>query len=578
MTDNSLTGKIMINKERRKRVMQRSMKVGHCVCDPKKPCPCDLFKEKNICLCAGERLDTPTGPVRLTQLVEKAGCASKIDQAFLKQVLNDVPASDDPRVIVGVPAGDDAGIYDIGNGKALVQTVDVFTPSVDDPYQFGQVAAANSLSDIYAMGGSPCTALSVLGFPVRQVPDQVMSDILRGGIDKMHEAGVAVIGGHSINDAEIKAGFAVTGFIDKDKIITNAGAKVGDVLILTKPLGTGIVAFAHQIDRASSESVEAAACSMTTLNKTASELMVKYQAHAGTDVTGFSLMGHLTEMMLRSGAEAEIIWDDIPLFPGVLQYVADGILPGAIERNKESCGHLVTSDNNVSELMVDMCFDAQTSGGLLIAVAPDNTDKLLKALHDNGISAAAIIGKVSAKGNGRVNLKTKGTRMIPKERENSKSATPPQSAAKEACCSGSQAASQLSSCCNSAPASSQPTQTESTCCSSAIAPGKEPHTDIDAQTQFSSFLAGVNRPGGLDACTKEAINLALSIATQCESCLKIHIQKARKMGFSAEEIDEAAWLAIAFGGAPAMMFYKTVKIAVDQTAENPSTDEPPCCR
>jgi len=541
--------KPMKNLERRKRVMQRSMKVGHCVCDPKKPCPCDLFKEKDICLCAGERLENPAGPVRLTQLVEKAGCASKIDQAFLKQVLNDIPASNDPRVLVGVPAGDDAGIYDIGNGKALVQTVDVFTPSVDEPYLFGQVAAANSLSDIYAMGGIPCTALSVLGFPVRQIPDEVMSEILRGGIDKMNEAEVAVIGGHSINDPEIKAGFAVTGFIDKDKIITNSQAALGDALILTKPLGTGIVAFARQIDRSDSESVEAVARSMITLNKTAAELMVKYNAHAGTDVTGFSLMGHLTEMTLRSGVEAEIIWDDIPLFPGVLQYVADGILPGAIERNKESCGHLVVSEKNVSELMVDMCFDAQTSGGLLIACAPDNADLLLKALHDNGVTEAAIIGKVSAKGNGRVYLKTKGNRMIPKERENTKSVTP-----------------------------TTPTEPESTCCSSATASGKETTAKEDSpRVQFSSFLAGVNRPGSLDAFTKEAINLALSIAVKCEPCLKIHIEKAKKMGFSAEEIDEAAWLAIAFGGAPAMMFYKDVKNSVDQTAENPSTDDSPCC-
>jgi hypothetical protein len=153
----------MINMERRKRVMQRSIRLGHCICDPKKPCPCDIFREKDICLCAGERLESPTGPVELTKLVEKAGCASKIDQAFLKQVLKDLPAVNDPRVLVGVPAGDDAGVYDMGDGKALVQTVDVFTPSVDDPYMFGQVAAANSVSDIYAMGGTPMTAVSVLG-------------------------------------------------------------------------------------------------------------------------------------------------------------------------------------------------------------------------------------------------------------------------------------------------------------------------------------------------------------------------------------------------------------------------------
>jgi selenide,water dikinase len=240
----------MVNMERRKRVMQRSIKLGHCVCDPKKPCPCDIFKEKNICLCAGERLEAPTGAVQLTKIVEKAGCASKIDQAFLKKVLKGLPVIDDPNVLVGVPAGDDAGIYDIGDGKALVQTVDVFTPSVDDPYMFGQVAAANSVSDVYAMGGRPMTALSVLGFPVRKIPDEAMNDILRGGIDKMKEAGTAIVGGHSINDSEIKAGFAVTGIIEKDKIVTNAGALAGDILILTKPLGTGIVAFASQINRA----------------------------------------------------------------------------------------------------------------------------------------------------------------------------------------------------------------------------------------------------------------------------------------------------------------------------------------
>ena len=210
----------MINMERRKRVMQRSIRLGHCICDPKKPCPCDIFKEQNICLCAGERLESPTGPIELTKLVEKAGCASKIDQAFLKQVLKGLPAVDDPRVLVGIPAGDDAGVYDMGDGKALVQTVDVFTPSVDDPYMFGQVAAANSVSDIYAMGGTPMTAVSVLGFPVRKVPDRAMNEILSGGIDKMNEAGAAIIGGHSINDSEIKAGFAVTGIIDKDKIVT----------------------------------------------------------------------------------------------------------------------------------------------------------------------------------------------------------------------------------------------------------------------------------------------------------------------------------------------------------------------
>jgi selenide,water dikinase len=209
-------------------------------------------------------------------------------------------------VPVALPAGDDAGIYDMGNGQALVQTVDVFTPAVDDPYTFGQIAAANSVSDVYAMGGTPLTALSIVGFPARKVPDEALFQILAGGIDKMNEAGCAIVGGHSINDAEIKAGFAVTGIIDKNRVVTNAGARPDDVLILTKPLGTGIVAFAAQIDRARPESTRAAAASMTSLNKTAAELMVQYGAHACTDVTGFSLMGHLAEMARSSGVDVEI--------------------------------------------------------------------------------------------------------------------------------------------------------------------------------------------------------------------------------------------------------------------------------
>lgn len=527
----------MINMERRKRVMQRSIKLGHCVCDPKKPCPCNIFKEKNICLCAGERLEEPTGPIQLTQIIEKAGCASKIDQAFLKNVLKDLPAIEDPRVIVGFPAGDDAGIYDMGNGKALVQTVDVFTPSVDDPYTFGQVAAANSVSDIYAMGGNPITALTVLGFPVRKIPDKAMNDILLGGIEKMKEAGVAIIGGHSINDPEIKAGFAVTGTIEKDKIVTNSGAKTGDVLILTKPLGTGIVAFASQIGRAEKQSVRASAESMTTLNKKASQLMVEFGAHACTDVTGFSLMGHLTEMALRSSVNAEIIWDDIPLFPGVLQYVADGILPGAIERNKESCGQMVTAGNNVTNDMIDMCYDAQTSGGLLIAIQKDKADKFLKTLHNEGITNATIIGSIRGKGNGKVFIETTGKRKLPQPNKT-----------------------------NTVEAKAQPVKTASTTNDTPCCPQPDTHKDTptaegieSVQADFAKFLSSVTTPGGLDAFTKQALNIALSVLARCEPCIKTHTEKAKKMGFSQEEIDEAVWMAVAFGGSPVMMFYNNIK-------------------
>jgi len=566
----------MINTERRKRVMQRSMRIGHCICNPKQPCPCELFKQKNICTCAGERLESPAGPVQLTKLVEKAGCASKIDQAFLKHVLKDLPATDDPRVLVGVPAGDDAGIYDMGNGKALVQTVDVFTPSVDDPYTFGQVAAANSVSDIYAMGGTPMTALSIIGFPARKIPDKVMYEILRGGINKMKEAGVAIIGGHSIDDGEIKAGFAVTGLIDKDKIITNAAARPGDVLILTKPLGTGIINFAAQIGRAEPGSVEAAAQAMITLNKEAARLMVEFGAHACTDVTGFGLMGHLAEMALSSGVDVEVVWDDIPLLEGVLEYAAAGILPGAIERNKESCGERVVATDSLPQEMIDICYDAQTSGGLLIAIVEKDADRLLKALHREGISAAAVIGKVlgtrlgegqsrSGKGSGQIQLRTTGGRKIP-----SLLALPSFDPAQDRPVVPVDDGSPLSRG-QAGPRAGGGTRDERRarggeevpCCADAVSSAQsgtaEPSGTAQVEAKFKDFLSAASSPHGLDAYTKQAIAIALSVVMRCEPCLKMHLKNARKKGFTQDEIDEAAWMGISFGGSPTMVFYEQNK-------------------
>ena len=527
--------------------MQRSMRLGHCVCDAAKPCPCDLFKQKNVCLCAGERLEVPAGPVALTQLVEKAGCASKIDQAFLKAALKNLPTLEDPRVLIGMPAGDDAGVYDIGNGMALVQTVDVFTPSVDDPYQFGQVAAANSLSDVYAMGGRPITALSIVGFPVRKVADNVLHEIMRGGIDKMNEAGVPVIGGHSIDDDQIKAGFAVTGLIQTNKVATNANAQVGDMLILTKPLGTGIVAFARQIGRAQEESVIAAVRSMTTLNKTAAEQMSAHKVHACTDVTGFGLMGHLSEMALRSGVDVELCWDNLPWLPGVLQYVADGILPGAIERNKESCGARVIAGEGIDEPMLDMCFDAQTSGGLLLVADSLDSEGLLNSLHSAGIADACVIGRIARKGEGRVFLETSKKRRLPMPLEQSK---PMQGKQESSCCVEP---AQEAACCS-------PTSQDAGCCAGE----SETTPESDTEALYYQFLGAVGKPGSLDAFTKQAINIALAVATRCEPCLKAHMQKARQNGFTSAEIDEAAWMGVGFGGSPALMMYTRLKNSKSQ--------------
>ena len=541
---------------KRKRIMSRSIRLGHCICNPKKACPCDLFKEKDVCLCAGEKLAVPTGPVKLTQLVEKAGCASKIDRATLNEVLGTLPPIDDPQVLVGMAAGDDAGVYQIPDGPAIVQTVDVFSPSVDDPYTFGQVAAANSLSDVYAMGGKPISALSIIGFPVGEVPSDVMRDILRGGIDKMNEAGVPVIGGHSIKDGEVKAGFAVTGLIDPERMVTNDRAMPGDVLVLTKPIGVGIIAFASQIGRAPAGSVEATAKSMTMLNKAAADCMIKHSAHAGTDVTGFGLIGHLAAMASASSVDVEVTWDDIPLFDGLIECVEAEIIPGGVERNRESSGAAVTAGEGVNSRMLDVCFDPETSGGLLISIEAEKADALLADLKAAGHAEAAIIGKITGTGSGAILVKTSGKHTISEEgtqmtADKSNSECCPQPQPEEPCCSGASAdeaccAEPVTEECCAQPAADEP------CCAEGAPAGD----DADASAKFMAFLAAAGKPGALDAFTKQAVSIALSVLSKCSPCLKTHIAKARKMGFTDEEIDEAAWMAISFGGSPVMMFYR----------------------
>lgn len=514
---------------KRQRVMGRSMQLGHCICDAKKPCPCDTLREHDVCPCAGERLAPAPGPVRLTQLVDSPGCASKIDQATLRRVLQGLPDLADPRVLVGMPAGDDAGVYQLDDKLALVQTVDVFSPSVDDPYTFGQIAAANSLSDVYAMGGRPITALSIVGFPVRTLPDEALREILRGGIDKMNEAGVPVVGGHSINDAQVKAGFAVTGLIDPGRIMTNAGARPGDRLVLTKPLGTGIVAFAAQIGRAPTGALEAAARSMAALNRRAGELMLQCGAHAATDVTGFGLMGHLASLAAASHVDVEIVWDDLPLLPGVLECLAAGILPGSAERNRESSAAAAECGPGVSAAMLDLCFDPQTSGGLLAVLNPAATDEFIEKLRSEGMTEPQIIGTVIGPGTGRVHVRTTGRRPLPGAAKQETTAM--------SCCGDDRAPDRGA---EGVPAES-------------VAPA--------AQEQFLDFLKTTGAPGLLDARTKRAVALALSVLARCEPCLKSHIKKAREMGFSQEEIDEAAWMAISFGGSPTMMFYNALRRA-----------------
>ena len=391
--------------EKRKRVMGRSIKLGHCVCDPAKPCPCPIFQERNVCLCAGEHLPVDgKAEVKLTQHVRSAGCASKIGQRDLHAVLAQLPVVTDPRLVIGVGTADDAGVFEIRPGLLLVQTVDVFTPGVDDPYLFGRIAACNSLSDVYAMGGHPVTALSVIGFPIHTLPHAAMAAILRGGMDTLTEAGAVLLGGHSINDEEVKFGFAVTGCVEREHLTSNAGARPGDALVLTKPLGTGIVALAGQLGRASERAQAAAAQSMSSLNRLAAEAMARHGARACTDVTGFGFLGHLARMALESRVTAEVRFDALPLLPDVLAYAAEGIYSGANERNASFAARYTRFDESLSEPEQAVLYDAQTSGGLLIALPEAEAAGLVRELHEGGVQHAAAVGRITEASEGRISV------------------------------------------------------------------------------------------------------------------------------------------------------------------------------
>jgi len=385
--------------------MGRSIALGHCICNPKDPCPCDTFKQKNVCLCAGERLEDAAEDVALTTLVENAGCASKIGQEDLKRALSGLPRVVDPRVLVSSETCDDAGIYRLTPHTALVQSVDVFTPVVDDAYAFGEIAAANSVSDIYAMGGKPLTALSIVAFPVETLSPRIMNRMLQGGVDKLREAGVALLGGHSIKDREIKLGFAVTGIVDPRRMTVNSKARPGDLLVLTKPIGTGTLSFARQIGRAPADGLAAAELSMRALNRPAAELMPAFGVTAATDITGFGLAGHLSEMAAQSGVEIEVDGASIPVFPGVLDLIHAGVVSGAVERNREYAAPFVKRAKSAGEDLETLLYDPQTSGGLLIAVRKSRAPALLAALHKKGVSSAAIIGRVTRKGPPRIVLR-----------------------------------------------------------------------------------------------------------------------------------------------------------------------------
>ncbi len=330
--------------------------------------------------------------VKLTKLAKCAGCGAKVGAGMLAELLGDIKVHHDPNLLVGFDKSDDASVYRLSDELALVQTVDFFPPIADDPYLFGQIAATNALSDVYAMGGEPKLALNIMCVP-EKMDKEAVHQILRGGYDKVYEAGALITGGHSIFDDEPKYGLAVTGFVRPDRMLTNSGAQPGDVLFLTKPLGIGVLTTAAKAGLCSQEGVALANRLMTTLNKSARDVMVQYRVHACTDVTGFGLLGHCFEMAQGSNAQITLQVAEMDLVEEALSFARMGVLPAGMYRNRSfaECG-VDAGDTELARQ--DLLYDPQTSGGLLIAVHPDDADALFARLK-NAVPSAQRIGTVS---------------------------------------------------------------------------------------------------------------------------------------------------------------------------------------
>ena len=323
----------------------------------------------------------------------------------LNKAICDLPQMADPNLIRGLASPDDAGVYKISEELAIIQTVDFFTPIVDDPYTFGQIAVANALSDVYAMGGQPLTAMNMVCFPVKSMDIAILKDILRGGVDKILEAGALLVGGHSIEDDELKYGLSVTGTVHPKRLVTNSGARAGDKLILTKPLGTGIISTAVKGKLAGEETVAKVASTMATLNKKASELMRETGVHAATDITGFGLLGHTVQMAENSQVGINISSASVPIFSEAAGFTQSGLCPAGLYRNRDFYATSVLFDDKVPVYIQDILFDPQTSGGLLISLVPGKTKRLMEKLKQAGVKEAAIIGEVSSAPRGMVRVR-----------------------------------------------------------------------------------------------------------------------------------------------------------------------------
>lgn len=330
--------------------------------------------------------------VKLTRMVKTSGCAAKLAAKDLHEVLSSLPKKDDARLLVGFEGSDDALVYDLGNGDVMISTVDFFPPVADDPYAFGQIAAANALSDVYAMGGDPKVCMNLVCFPSCQDLD-ILMQILTGGCDKVHEAGAVVAGGHTIADSVIKYGLSVTGFGKKSSFWTNAGAKEGDAIVLTKKIGVGIINTAAKADEVSPALLEEALFSMKTLNKRAKEAAEGLDVHAATDITGFSLLGHLYEMASSSGASITIDHERVPLFADVADLARFGFLSEGVYNNREYLEGSIHFDPSLKREICDVLFDPQTSGGLALAMSISDASEYLERMSDTPASIIARVGK-----------------------------------------------------------------------------------------------------------------------------------------------------------------------------------------
>jgi len=340
--------------------------------------------------------------VKLTQYSSGLGCASKMQADYLLEVLADMPVVTNPNVLVGNSTSDDAAVYKLTDELAIVQTVDFFAPIVNDPYSFGQIAAANAISDIYAMGAKPVFALNVVAFPEKSLSQDVLKQILKGASDKAEEAGINILGGHTVKDDEPKFGMTVSGIVHPKKIKDNAHAKPGDVIILTKPLGTGIITTGMKKEMTPPDIEKLAIETMSRLNKTAAEIINEFPVNSCTDVTGFGLLGHLSEMTIGSKVNAELYFNQLPFIEGLFNLPIADLIAGGTRSNKKFVEDRVVYSNNFSELNKLIINDAQTSGGLLVSLPEKFADDFIIQCKEKGITDACIIGKMTEKGKGTI--------------------------------------------------------------------------------------------------------------------------------------------------------------------------------